>query len=482
MDDAEDDCDFLAARKDGVMTAEAKEDGGDDFVKKYTALSLTKPLYFSEEQNDEDGFHADEECPNKDLTREVKVEKHRGREFRALLHLVLKEVFLSGNMDSSKKYFCSYKDSSYKPVAVICSVVDVVLRGISQVYICDHPLCGLLIAIAVGLSSVELLLHCVLGVMACTASGFLLCRLPYAKISNGLLGYDGALVGCTVWTFLTDGQTTNDAFSGRYLVFVTILLATFAGLMHMSCANVLALAKLPPFTAAFNIVCLVMLVVCARDNINSVSLRTYAPVVIANDYTDMSFLFVVEATFRGVGQFIYADTTLGGVLVVAAVCMQGRRDALCLVLGSLTACLAARYLLQVPQDDIAAIRQGLYGYNSAGVCVVLGGGRFYRPTKGAIFLGCVGAVITVFVQLGLKSCFVVNDIQLPVMTFPFIVTAWIMMYSESGWVKVKVDGQRDEERENVAPVRTRKVRKGFADIVRQRSGDLKRMMIRVKPT
>ena len=87
-----------------------------------------------------------------------------------------------------------------------------------------------------------------------------------------------------------------------------------------------------------------------------------------------------------------------------------------------------------------------------------------------------------FVQLGLKSCFVVNDIQLPVMTFPFIVTAWIMMYSESGWVKVKVDGQRDEERENVAPVRTRKVRKGFADIVRQRSGDLKRMMIRVKPT
>ena len=312
MDDAEDDCDFLAARKDGVMTAEAKEDGGDDFVKKYTALSLTKPLYFSEEQNDEDGFHADEECPNKDLTREVKVEKHRGREFRALLHLVLKEVFLSGNMDNSKKYFCSYKDSSYKPVAVICSVVDVVLRGISQVYICDHPLCGLLIAIAVGLSSVELLLHCVLGVMACTASGFLLCRLPYAKISNGLLGYDGALVGCTVWTFLTDGQTTNDAFSGRYLVFVTILLATFAGLMHMSCANVLALAKLPPFTAAFNIVCLVMLVVCARDNINSVSLRTYAPVVIANDYTDMSFLFVVEATFRGRAVYLRRHNSGGG--------------------------------------------------------------------------------------------------------------------------------------------------------------------------
>jgi hypothetical protein len=40
-----------------------------------------------------------------------------------------------------------------------------------------------------------------------------------------------------------------------------------------------------------------------------------------------------------------------------------------------------------------------------------------------------------------------------VLTFPFIFTAWIMMYSEWGWVKVR---KRDEDRENVAPARRQK--------------------------
>ena len=376
---------------------------------------------------------------------------------RAICEQVLREVFLSPDMRVTRKRFCSREagENRLRPMAACFTLLDLVLRGISQVYICDHPVCGLLIAVAVGLSSVELLLHCLLGVLASTAAGYWICRLSFEKIRNGLLGYDGALVGCTVWTFLTDGKTVDQVFGGGYLLVVTILLAAFAGMMHMTCANLFALAKLPPFTAAFNIVCLIMLTICAREGINAVTLRGSEAAELADDYTDMSFRFIFESTFRGVGQFIYADTTLGGILVVFGVFMQGRDDAFCLVLGSLTACLTARYVLQVPQAEVVAIRQGLYGYNSAGVCVVLGGGRFYRPTKGALFLGCVGAMICVFVQIGMKSAFIVNELQLPIMTFPFIVTAWMMMYTESGWIKVYVDAKRDEDRENVAPARKR---------------------------
>lgn len=385
----------------------------------------------------------------------------------------LREVFLSPDMNATRNRFCSRKAGKLSPMAAVCTFLDVMLRGVSQVYICDHPLCGILIAVAVGLSSRELLLHCLLGVLASTAAGFWLCRLPFDKIKNGLLGYDGALVGCTVWTFFTDGRTTNDTFAGGYLLVVTVLLASFAGVMHMTCANLLALAKLPPFTAAFNISCIVLFAICARGNINAVSLRESAPQEVAAGFTDMSPLFLLEATFRGVGQFIFADSTIGGVLVVLGVAMQGRYDALCLVMGSLTACLTACYVLQVPQAGLVAVRQGLYGYNSAGVCVVLGGGRFYKNTTGALFLGCVGSMVGVFMQVGMQSVLVLNEVQLPVLTFPFIVTAWIMMYSESGWIKVYVDNKRDEDMENVAPVRSKwkpqKWQPKLADIVRQKS-------------
>lgn len=394
----------------------------------------------------------------------------------SLCKRALREVFLSQDMRATRDRFCTQPVGKFSPVAAACAMINMILLGVSQVYICEHPFCGLLIAIAVGLTSGELLLHCLLGVASSTAAGYLLCRLPFEKIKSGLLGYDGALVGCTVWTFLTDGKTTDSVFAGGYLVIATVLLSAFAGMMHMTCANLFALVKLPPFTAAFNIVCLTILAICARENINSVSLRSAPVGEVPDDYTEMSALFLLEATFRGVGQFIYADTTVGGALVVLGVMMQGRDDALCLVLGSFTACLTARYVVQVPQAGIVAIRQGLYGYNSAGVCVVLGGGRFYRATKGAKFLAAVGAMVCVFVQIGLHSFFVVNEIQLPVMTFPFIVTSWIMMYTESGWIKVKVDAKRDEDRENVAPTRSKwkpnKWKPKLAEIVRQKSGML----------
>jgi urea transporter len=284
------------------------------------------------------------------------------------------EVFMSQDMRATSTFLCDRKQRPrwYRPLAAFFVMLDLLLRGVSQVYICDHPLCGLLIALAVGLTSGELLLHCLLGVLASTVSGFLLCRLPLLKIKSGLLGFDGALVGCTGW---------QD--HGRRVV--AVLLAALSGIMHMTCANVLALAKLPPFTTAFNLVCLVMLATCAAQNINAVALRSTSDPPAADpaeNYTDMSPHFLLDATLRGVGQFIFADSTLGSALVVLADFPQGRHAALCLLLGSLTACLTARYLLQVPPAVIVAIRQGLYGYNSAGVCVVLGGGRFHQHQRG----------------------------------------------------------------------------------------------------
>jgi urea transporter len=59
-----------------------------------------------------------------------------------------------------------------------------------------------------------------------------------------LCGYDGALVGCACFSFL----------SASYSVSATVLLSLLAGVVHVACANILNAWHVPCFTFAFNLV------------------------------------------------------------------------------------------------------------------------------------------------------------------------------------------------------------------------------------
>ena len=51
-------------------------------------------------------------------------------------------------------------------------------------------------------------------------------------------------------------------------------------------------------------------------------------------------------------------------------------------LGSAVAVLTSYYLIQVPQELLMDVRNGLFSYNSAGTCAAIAGGVFYKVTAG----------------------------------------------------------------------------------------------------
>lgn len=388
-----------------------------------------------------------------------------------------KEIMTSGNMPETKKYFCSFTTfKQTKPLTYLFIFIDLILRGISQVYLCDHPISGLLIAIGVGLSSWTLLLHGIIGVIGSTFGATVVCRLPYSKISSGLVGYDGALVGCAIYTFCMTGSNDNS-----WIYLVNFILSCVSGLLHMSLANILGLAKLPPFTAAFNLTLFFLLLTIAQENTTIIKFRTSNTILDpTTGSNDTSFGWFITMAIKGVGQFMFADTLVGSILVVLGILMQSRRDGFCAVLGAFVGGLTARYIISLPSTSSLAITTGLYGYNAAGTCVVVAGGRFYRATNAAYLLGIIGAALSVYIQVMYSSLFVINDqTSLPVLTFPFITTAWIMMLTQSAWLEVRSDGE--EEAENVAP--SRAIKKVLSQASHVGVGMMKRVAsIRMTPS
>ena len=181
------------------------------------------------------------------------------------------------------------------------------------------------------------------------------------QVSMGLGSYDAVLTSCACFTFFKE----SDYFR-RYLVAVG--LSFMAGYVHNIFSNFMnASFTLPALTIAFNIVLLSVISVVASDNSNLVVMKD----VSEGEPVSVSIDFIAEATAKGVGQFIFADTVWGGMLIVVGLAVSSRWSAATALCGSFLGCVIALYIIQVPSLILPSIRDGLYGYNAAGVVHVI---------------------------------------------------------------------------------------------------------------
>jgi urea transporter len=215
------------------------------------------------------------------------------------------------------------------------------------------------------------------------------------------------------------------------------------------------LCHLPPFTVAFNLVTMMVLVAITRGTVVFAHWKESSGGH-DEDWTQLSAMFFVDSFFRGVGQLIFCPTTLGGGLITLGLIIGRQRDGLFALSGSIIGCLAALFVCRVPYTSRVAVRSGLYGYNPSAVGIVMGGGRFYCANAGAGFIAFLGSVLCVFIQVSIEAVFVIEDTNLPTLTFPFFIASWIMMMSQSQWLESLED--RDENNENIAPVRKKVAR------------------------
>ena len=157
--------------------------------------------------NVEKGAAIEMDTPVKLPTR-IKTMVARTKTGRFLID-AFKEVFLSTNMAATHGFILrhsalgneleqvneeentteGYWMSQFKGVVITLLVIaNVIFRGISQVYLCNHPISGIFICIGLALSSTRLIVYTLVGTI-CSTIGSVILTLPETNyIVSGLCG------------------------------------------------------------------------------------------------------------------------------------------------------------------------------------------------------------------------------------------------------------------------------------------------------
>lgn len=279
------------------------------------------------------------------------------------------------------------------PTRTLCDF-KALLNGCSQIFLQQHPLCGLLCLLAIGLTAPQLLGGALLGGFA----GALTARQQhYAAddIEAGLYSYNGVLLGLLL------------CHSFAWSPLLALVIVGSAGLSSLILGHWLRLARkydgLPAYTSPF--VGLGWLLISVGGVLNP-EVNPAAP-------TPLHGLLALDlplAVLRGLSQVIFLSDPLAGLCIFAALLLANRRAALWALLGS---ALALALALQQAQQSAAL--GGLFGLNGALVAIVLGQ-RYRRPWP-----ALVGILLSVLLQPGFTALGLATPL-----TAPFILACWLV--------------------------------------------------------
>jgi urea transporter len=162
-----------------------------------------------------------------------------------------------------------------------------------------------------------------------------------------------------------------------------------------------------------------------------------------------SFLRFLDVNLRGVGQVMFQDNPLSGTLFLVgigwAAYVAGAPE---IVMGGILAVLVATMMAQWLHVDETSRAAGLYGYNA--VLVGLALMTFLGPGPLRFAYVVLGAAVSVVVMLG--TAFAVKPLKVSALTFPFVITTWLLLlaaHAFSGFASVL---QPPREIGAVAPV------------------------------
>ena len=263
----------------------------------------------------------------------------------------------------------------------------VFLRGFGQVMLQQNALTGALFLLGICVNSLLMAAGGVLGSLAGVAAARV-CRFNADEIAKGLYGFNGALVGIALLVFLEPG-------------FGCFLLILSGGALSSLLMYAMQrwLKKVPAYTAPFIIVTWIMLLVG-----NALALApagAESVVAIADD---------LHAVLRGVGQVMFQESALAGLLFVAGLAVHSRQAAAWAVLGAVIGLLVARSL-ELPE---ALALAGIFGFNAVLTGIVLGD-RY----SGDVVLPLLGIVLSTLLLT------VFQWLQIPALTAPFVLVCWV---------------------------------------------------------
>jgi urea transporter len=143
-----------------------------------------------------------------------------------------------------------------------------------------------------------------------------------------------------------------------------------------------------------------------------------------------SFLRFVDNVLRGVGQVMFQDNPLTGLLFLAAIGWGSYAAGVPQVsIAGLVAVIVATLTAEWLHTDRAALNSGLYGYNAYLLGLALA--TFLAPGPLLWAYVVLGAAVSVIAMLGIANA--VQPWGVSALTFPFVLITWILLLATYGF-------------------------------------------------
>lgn len=289
-----------------------------------------------------------------------------------------------------------------------------ILRGVGQVFFCCNAVTGFIFLGALFIGGVAAGAAATVGVISSTVAAYLL-GFSEDDIDAGLYGFNGTLVGPCLFLFLEHSPQL-----WLYVVLASILSSVvLAALMR-----ILAPYKIPALTSPFVLTCWMFLVaVYAFDSFTRgpVLPPPGTPSVVTGVGAIPAEMWFAALT-KGVGEVMFADSIIVGILFLTGIAIVSLRGAL-MALGGTIVGVVVPLLLGANQG---MIEMGLYSFNPV-LTMMAVGWVFLKPDGRSAALAVLAGIFTVVCQAGLANF--LAPIGLPTLTFPFVLTTWMFLFA-----------------------------------------------------
>jgi urea transporter len=307
--------------------------------------------------------------------------------------------------------------------------IDALLRGTGQVMFQNNPLTGLLFLVGIFVNSAKLGGAGLLGLAASTLAAYLL-GADRSLIRNGLFGFNGILVGIGLAFFLE--------FDPLLVVYI-VLGGAVSTVVMMALANFLGPWDMPALTAPFVLTAwLLLFAVYQFAHIRPSPLIAPMPLdpqaAVQTELRELptgagaglTAANLAHGLFRGVGEVMFQDNLLTGVIFLLAILVNSRISAAFALLGSALGLLTA---LALGANGVS-IYHGLYGFNPVLSAIAVGGLFFVLTWKSTIY-ALVAAVFSAIVFAGIVV--LLSPIGMPALTAPFVLVTWLFLLPKAGF-------------------------------------------------
>lgn len=314
-------------------------------------------------------------------------------------------------MDSSSQVSTSRPSEIFS----IC-YIKVLLRGAGQVMFQNNIWTGLffLIGIFVGayIEGYPMVAYgAAAGLIVSTTTGYLL---PLSKDDGdqGLWGFNGILVGCAFFTFLS-----NTPFTW----FALILCSMLSTWVRTGFNNVLAPYKVNSLTFPFVFTTWIFLF-SAREmqSLPGEYLSVPSLTVHLTSFAALDFLGFIKYSLQGISQVFLINSWVTGLIFLIGLFISNKWAGIWAIIASI---LALTFAITFKASGSSVV-DGLYGFSATLTGIAIGM-TFYKPNWKSAIWAILAIITTIFIQAAMNAILVPYGI--PSLTAPFCIATWLFL-------------------------------------------------------